>query len=208
MSMAVARLSRAESQAQTRTALKEAAARLFAQRGLDGTSVEAIAHEAGFTRGAFYSNFSSKEELFAEMLQERVYAVYTHMAERILSGEDRTTSVRGYGERVGAVQADPNGRWLFRLWLELLAHVDRDPRLRELAQGFWRGNRALVTEILETQSKKSGTKLPAPAHHLASAQIAMDVGLALQHYVDPDEVPLEVYPSVWEAVFGPLDPRD
>src|SRR5881409_2831591 len=93
------RLTRTERQAQTRADLLEAAARVFARRGFAGASVEAIAAEAGFTRGAFYSNFSSKEELFAELLQERVYAIYTRMAQRLLSGEADWTP-RESGERL------------------------------------------------------------------------------------------------------------
>lgn len=48
----------------TRARLLEAAAQVFAEVGLDGASVEAVCERAGFTRGAFYSNFESKDELF------------------------------------------------------------------------------------------------------------------------------------------------
>ena len=61
-------MTRAERRAQTRAALLDAAARVFAERGFGGASVEAIAAEAGYTRGAFYSNFASKEELFVALL--------------------------------------------------------------------------------------------------------------------------------------------
>jgi AcrR family transcriptional regulator len=53
------RLSRAEQQQRTRAALLDAAGEVFAERGFQGASVEAIAERAGFSRGAFYSNFSS-----------------------------------------------------------------------------------------------------------------------------------------------------
>lgn len=200
------RLTRAERQAQTREALLEAAGRVFVARGFSGSSVEAICEAAGFTRGAFYSNFSSKEELFVELLQDRVYSIYRRMGEGFARGEDHST-VREIGARVGAVQAHPEGRWLFRLWLELLAHADRDERLRELASGFWSGNRALMAKTMEDTAAASGFELPAPADALATAQIAMDIGLALQHYVDPEAVPLELYPDLWEVLFSPLDPR-
>ena len=52
----------------TRARLLEAAAEVFAEEGLQGASVEAICSRAGFTRGAFYSNFESKEQLFLELL--------------------------------------------------------------------------------------------------------------------------------------------
>src|ERR1043165_9772619 len=101
------RLTRAESQAQTRAALLQAGAEVFVERGFAGSSVEAIAARAGFTRGAFYSNFASKEELFAELLQERVYSVYRRMVQQLLAGEADWTP-RESGEQLAAVQADPN----------------------------------------------------------------------------------------------------
>src|SRR6202000_1097666 len=52
--------------------LFEAAARVFEQQGIGGASVEAIAAAAGFTRGAFYSNFKSKDELIIAMLEDHV----------------------------------------------------------------------------------------------------------------------------------------
>src|SRR5437016_2503729 len=126
--MATRRMTHAERREATRAALLDAAARVFIERGFAGTSVEAIAEEAGYTRGAFYSNFETKEELFAELLQQRVYAVYRRMAEDAASGERR--SLRETGEQLAAIQAHPEGRWLFRLWLELLAHAGRDESFR------------------------------------------------------------------------------
>jgi AcrR family transcriptional regulator len=197
------RLTRSESQARTRAALLQAGAEVFVERGFAGSSVEAIAERAGFTRGAFYSNFTSKEQLFAELLQERVYAVYRRMAERLLGGESQW-SPRESGERLAAVQAHPDGRWVFRLWLELLAHADRSEEMRRLASGFWSGNRALLAQLAQRAYERRGEAPPIAPDRIASAMIAMDIGLALQHYVDPEAVPLDVYPDVWEAVFGRL----
>ena len=72
----VERRSRAETQAQTRRALLDAAEVVFLRRGLRGSSVEEISAEAGYTRGAFYSNFEGKQQLFVELLQDRVYVLY------------------------------------------------------------------------------------------------------------------------------------
>ena len=69
----------------TRQRLLDAAAEVFAEVGLDAASVEAICERAGFTRGAFYSNFDSKDELFLELAGrvagERVAAVRARVAE-------------------------------------------------------------------------------------------------------------------------------
>ena len=202
MSMASsARTTRAERQAQTRRALLDAAAEVFIERGLQGASTEAIAERAGFTRGAFYSNFSSKEELFAEVLQDRVYAAYRAMAEAQLTSDAPLPSPSRTAEVLAMVQGDPNGRWLFRLWLELLLQAGRDERMRALAAEFWRSNRLLISRIVERARGEGRDARGLTNEQMATALIAMDIGLAIQHYVDPETVPLDVYPAVFGALF-------
>ena len=74
----------------TRARLLEAAAQVFAEAGLDGASVEAVCERAGFTRGAFYSNFESKDELFlmltASVADARVRAVRQRVEEMTAEG--------------------------------------------------------------------------------------------------------------------------
>lgn len=71
----------------TRARLLDAAAQVFAEVGLGGASVEAIVERAGFTRGAFYSNFDSKDELFlalaAAVASERIAHVRTRIGELV-----------------------------------------------------------------------------------------------------------------------------
>lgn len=199
--MKVERLTRAERQEQTRAALLEAAERVFVERGFAGASVEAITAAAGYTRGAFYSNFGSKEELFAELLQERVYARYADMITR---NERAPSSMREVGEELARIQAETDGRWLFRLWLELLAHAGRDDRFRTIAAGFWRANREGTAALIA--ASYGDKRPPADPKRLASALIAMDIGLALQHFVDEGEAPLDLYPELYDLLFGALAP--
>src|SRR5919109_4445181 len=65
------RRTQAERREETRERVLAAAGRVFARRGFDATSLEAIADEAGFSRGAVYYNFADKEELFLELLDRR-----------------------------------------------------------------------------------------------------------------------------------------
>jgi len=198
------RLTRAEQQAQTRGALLDAAARVFLERGFAGASVEAIANDAGYSRGAFYSNFESKEQLFAELLQQRVYERYRAMAKEATAPRGERPSLRDVGEQLAAIQREREGQWLFRLWLELLAHAGRDERFRDIAAGFWRANRAASSKAIAAAFAEEGSAPPAPPDHLASAMIAMDIGLAIQHFADPDAVPLELYPELYELLFSGL----
>lgn len=194
------RLTRQERQAQTRKALLDAAAKVFVERGLHGSTVEEISAAAGFTRGAFYSNFESKEQLFIELLQDRVYSRYRAMSERALADVDRGPTPRQTGELLAAIQAHPDNEWLFRLWLECLAQASRDERMRELAATFWRGNRALIAELV----RRGWPEHAQRAKSIASALIALDIGLSIQHFVDPDDVALDEYPELYELLFEPL----
>ena len=200
------RLSRAERQARTRAALLDAAARVFVRDGFQGSSVEAIAAEAGYTRGAFYSNFDSKEELFAELFQERVVALYHEIVAEVSEDPGHGPTARALGARLAAMQRHPDGRWLFLLWLELITHGGRDERFRSIAAGFWSANRALGAEALRAAYAAGGTEPPVPAEDLATAMIALDIGLALQSFLDPDAAPLELYPELFELLFGPHEP--
>ena len=88
-----------------------AAKRLFVDRGFGGTSLRDIAAEAGYTQGAFYSNFASKEELFVELMRERSQTQVADIA-RVLSdpdasGEDILTALEVWSR---TVDAGPSGR--------------------------------------------------------------------------------------------------
>jgi AcrR family transcriptional regulator len=203
------RLTRQEKQAETRQRLLEAGERVFLRRGIQGSSVEEIAAEAGFTRGAFYSNFKSKNELFVELLHARVYDRYAELAKESQKqpGTPRE-QLRWGAERLRDVQRDERGSWLFRLWLECLTQAARDEEFRKLAATFWSGNRALVAGQIGWTFKELGSNPPLPPDQLATAMIALDVGLAVQHLVDPDAVSLELYVPLYDLLFGELVEAD
>jgi AcrR family transcriptional regulator len=206
MLVGMGRQTRAESRERTRASLRAAAAELVAAQGLQRTSIEQITDRAGFSRGAFYANYRTKEELFAELLQERVYAIYRALAKEWReSGE--TPTPRQTGERLAAMIGSPDGKWLFALWLELLAHAARHPEFRGIAAEFWRGTRELAARGIQDEYAAHGEEPPIPPSWIASASIALDLGLAIQHSVDPDEVPLDVYPAVFDLLMSPLHPR-
>jgi AcrR family transcriptional regulator len=199
------RRTRAERQAETRRLLLEAAEDVFRRRGFSGSSVEEITAQAGFTRGAFYSNFDSKESLFIELLHARVYDEFR----RLLEGTQQEGSAREQmvsNARELARRYEHGQRWLFELWLECLAHAARHPEFASLPATFWRGNRRLVADRIERIYADAGERPPIDAKHLASALTALDIGLAVQNLVDPDEVPLDLYPQLYALLFGPLIP--
>jgi AcrR family transcriptional regulator len=199
------RSTRAEKQAETRRLLLEAAEAVFRRRGFAAATVEEITETAGFSRGAFYSNFKSKDELFVELLQDRVYRQYAAMAEQAQEQPGTPRERLRWGiERVRDLQKEEGGSWLFRLWLECLTQAARDPEFRKLAATFWSGNRGLLAEQTKESFNEVGRKPPLPTEQIATAMIALDVGLAVQHLVDPDEAPLDLYVPLFDLLFGRL----
>jgi AcrR family transcriptional regulator len=197
------RLTRAEQRARTRAALIEAAGRVIAARGLHGASIEAIAAEAGHTGGAFYANFDSKEDLFAALLEERVFKVWGEILAASAGPSGRLTA-RDVGEVSAALNRHPDAPWVIQLWLELMANAGRDERFRRIAAELWRGGRAVATAMLIRAHEEAGRTPAAEPEHLVIAMQALETGLSLQHYADPDAVPVDLIPELFDLVFGPL----
>jgi AcrR family transcriptional regulator len=195
------RLTRSEQQARTRAAFVDAAAELVIERGLAGASIERISERAGYTRGAFYSNFSSREELFAELLHRRVFDRYREMAERVIAAGAGDTP-EDTGAALARVQADDGWPWLFRLLLEMLSASGRDEGVRELAAGFWRQNAELSARAIAATARARGAELAYPPDVLATASVALDIGLTVQRFVDPERVGLDVWPKAFAALYA------
>jgi AcrR family transcriptional regulator len=82
------RLSRAEQREVTRQRLLDAAAEVFAEHGVDGAAIDDIVARAGYSRGAFYSNFSDKTELLIALCDHRLATFRTQQLPNLLQGED------------------------------------------------------------------------------------------------------------------------
>src|SRR5262245_22392592 len=128
--------------------LFEAAARLFEEQGIGSASIEAIAAAAGFTRGAFYSNFKSKDELIIAMLEDHV----AQTARRNLDLLAKHHNLADFIEALKSVERsrhDPLGRSPL-LHMEMILFVARAEKRRpELAKRL-RARRQLVADIIET----------------------------------------------------------
>jgi AcrR family transcriptional regulator len=177
---------RAERQAQTRGDLVDAAERLFIRQGFHPTSVDAVAAEAGYTKGAVYSNFASKEELFLAVYERRVDARVAEM-EALL---ETAPTVRGGLELVvpgnrGRREAEDG--WM-AVFFEFWAHALRHPELRKR---FAKQHRRVIEPLARAataMAEQSGDELPEDPRKLATARYAMQLGLQLERLTQPDVV--------------------
>src|SRR5437763_16472428 len=89
--------------------LFEAAARVFEQQGIGGASIETIAAAAGFSRGAFYSNFKSKDELIIAMIEDHVEQSIRRMHELLARHQNLAEFIEAL-KTMDRSQQDPLGR--------------------------------------------------------------------------------------------------
>jgi len=112
-------------------------------------------------------------------------------------------SARQVGEISAAMNAHPDARWVIQLWLELMANAGRDERFRRVAASLWSAARERNTRLLADAYEAAGREPTTTPEHLVTAMMALETGLSLQHFADPEAVPLELIPELFEQLFEP-----
>jgi AcrR family transcriptional regulator len=177
-------LTRADRQARTREELVDAADRLFTTNGFHATSIDAVADAAGYTKGAVYSNFASKEDLFFAVYDRRVDRRVAEMEATLAGGE---TAYDGMERLIAALEQRQDDGWL-AVFFEFWAHVLRHPELRERFAAQHRRGVGPVIGAMERMAAERGEELPEDPAKLATARQAMLTGLQLERLTQPDLV--------------------
>jgi AcrR family transcriptional regulator len=179
-------MTRAEQQQRTRDEVLAAADRLFVEQGFHATSVDQIAAAAGYTKGAVYSNFAAKEDLF--------FAVYERRVERAVAELERSRTAasdpRAWLESAVADTSARRGRddrWM-ATFFEVWAHVIRRPALRERFAAIHRRMHAPFVAALERHAADRAVELAIAPLQVHLAVMAMTLGLTLERLTDPGAV--------------------
>jgi AcrR family transcriptional regulator len=175
----------------TRDKLFEAAARVFEEHGIGGASIETLAAAAGFSRGAFYSNFKSKDELIIAMLED-------HLEQTIRRNLDLLARHKNLADFIDALKTmdrskqDPLGRSPL-LHMEMILFVARAEKRRpELAKRL-RAGRKLIADVIATTSKNSGKDPVLDPAWWGSIVLAMEDGFRLHRLIDPETTPADSF---------------
>ena len=178
------RMTQAERRDETREQLIAAAARVFSKRGFHGTSLEAVAEEAGFSRGAVYYNFADKEELFLELLDRRcaeraqdLRQVFADVGEGDVGATSRQAQVAAQ-HSLDAMTGDPEWR---ALYLEFLAHAARDPAFRRRFGRRTQEMRSALEEVVVQRTAPFADALDMEPEQLAVVIDALGTGLWASH---------------------------
>jgi AcrR family transcriptional regulator len=179
--------SRRTPRAEVRTRVLDAAAKVFADRGFAEASIDDIAAAAGFTKGAVYSNFASKDELFFALMDQQI-AVRTALAKQLtgLLPTGRALA-QDIGQHVAAA-ISTNRDWQL-LFVEYWQRAMRDPATRERFVAHRRELHRLITEEVQHWLDTANLQTTTTARSIMFALLGLSNGLAIEELLDPGAVP-------------------
>ena len=203
------RLTRAEAKARTRERLLGAAAHVFAQKGFAGASVEEIAESAGYSTGALYSNFSSKEQLFLELLSarrsrglERQGAVTAQLLEKAAAGDEEPLSVlseffakvAGRDTELAVLQAE---FWLYAV---------RNPDAMGIMAAAMNGQIDALEPLTALMMERFGAAAGISPNAVARVILGLFQGLMRQRRVNPAAVSDDLLAQAITWLFAGMRP--
>ena len=184
-----------------RRRLLDAAVRVFAEAGYDAASLDQVAAAAGFTKGAVYSNFASKDELFFALMEEQITA-RVHATQRILRAHP------GGAESPDALAEV--GRWLSQelsrqrewqlLFLDYWRRAVWDEKVREQFQQHRRALRASIAGVIGPNLPPGPRRDGLTLDNLVTLVLALSNGLVIEQLADPHTVPDDLFGKILVAL--------
>jgi AcrR family transcriptional regulator len=206
-------LTRARRREMTRRHLMDAAAAVFARDGFYGASLDDVAAAAGFTKGAVYSNFEGKDDLFLAVFEDR-YSREQDEMQRVLTEEVQPYELGGETqvfERVrGVIDRTWDDEWT-ALYLEFVLYAQRNPDAARKLSAVVRRQREMTTTMLAEAYRSIDYVPDTPVDVLATLSVALFDGLALGRLADPaafDDAMLTQFLNFLVSSIGANKPLD
>ncbi|KAA8886343.1 TetR/AcrR family transcriptional regulator [Nocardia colli] len=178
----MARLTRSESQARTRADLIATARDLFLADGYASTSLERVAEEAGYSKGAVYSNFRTKKELGLEVIELIHATKFGEVTDLLAAGDSFEEQLERFQEWAERTVGDVG--WTM-LEFEFATVSRDDPALQAALVSSLSVVRGAVAAQVQTLADTIGIELPVAPEDAATGILSMGIGLGMQRAIDP-----------------------
>jgi AcrR family transcriptional regulator len=175
-------LTRREKQQHTRKCLLKAAARLFCKQGLEGASIDQVAEAAGYTKGAFYANFKSKEELFLVMLDERFSSELERLDRALAGTEDPHQEAHAAAANFIHFASDDDWPGLY---FQFAAYAARNEDFRQELATRQAAMRARLVTLYGRWIKNFPVEPPLPLPDIAAMTYFMADGFLVDRLIEP-----------------------
>ncbi|WP_037177680.1 TetR/AcrR family transcriptional regulator [Rhodococcus sp. UNC363MFTsu5.1] len=171
---------------QTRERLLDAALLVFAEEGFGRSTVEQVCERAGYTRGAFYSNFASLDELFLAMWEQRSAQMLADLREAVSGEYTGESGELGVVESTARIlDAIPIDDQWYRITAEFTAHALRNPSLKRVMAAREEAILATILPIVEAALARAGRRATDP-QALGRALVAVHDGTTVQCLMEPE----------------------
>ena len=195
----------------TRERVLDAARDVFAERGVNGATVEEICDRAGFTRGAFYSNFGDKTDVLEALIEREHARLIDHLDGTLALVEDGGLAIdvddpTDLAEVVDRIlRSIPADRQLTLVMTELEIHAVRDPSTSEAFRGADARFRARIARFIERGMSLTGRELLADPGDIADAAVSIVArsvrrALLTGGGADPDAMARAILPLLLRGV--------
>lgn len=195
------RMTHEERKVETRKMLLDAAANVFAQLGFHGASVDKIAEYAGYSKGAVYANFDSKEELFLALLEEKMKSDIDtiHQAMKQQQSVDQFIEKMDY---YFDLERQTNRVWSI-LNMEFLLYAMRQKSVREKWTAMIVESVEQISDGIEKMMETNNHLKDQSSEEIAWTILSLGNGMATLHYIAEDRVPHKLYGKALQNMFKP-----
>ncbi len=176
-----------------------AAARIFAEKGFAGASIDDVADAAGYTKGAVYSNFASKTDLMLAVIEDRI----RRQSEVVADSFAGVPLEQGLRELETRTPTGLDREWMMLIG-EFMLYAMRHESARVALAKEYEGARRLSTAMIESKYVEAGATPPFPPRELAILVEALGIGLGFQALIDPASVPADLQAVAMERLLAPL----
>src|SRR4051794_6061665 len=199
------RIGRAERKERTRAELVQAARRTFLRHGFHGASVDLIADEAGYTKGAVYSSFAGKDDLFLAVLDAHFERRAQAYGEIILDQERVEDAYRAVARFL--FDSDRREPGWAPLLLEFWAHASRRGDLRRAVAERRERFLEAIAGLIDALARRHGVTFRIPTKEVARGSGALMRGMGVEWLLQPGVVDPGLFEEMHAAYLTGLTER-
>jgi AcrR family transcriptional regulator len=194
--------------AMTRRHLLDAAAIVFGRSGFHGATLDDVATTAGFTKGAVYSNFKSKDDLFLALLDDRIDRQFQMVGESLDAGASDSD------DQLPRIREMLHNEFFWdegfsALWLEFVLYARRNPEARAKLVASAERSRIRVQQLIEHEYAAAGIRPKYPPRELTLISLALFEGLAMTRLMDPETMSDQILDTTLAFLSDAMDmPRE
>lgn len=200
------RLTQEERKKETRQLLLESAVEIFAKLGFHGASVDKIAENAGFSKGAVYAHFHSKEELFLAILEQQMKLHVDNIHQVIEQQHSFSHFIETMDEYFLSVRQE-NRTWNM-LNMEFLLYAMREETVRHKWSNMIIESVEKISKAIEKLMSKENYESTLTPNEMAWTILSLENGIAVLYYISEDRMPHNLYGNALQHMLLPTRQED